>query len=147
MTNFRTLNIVLISAVLLGGWAIVASPSAPSFKYCKGADSHASDLRTFVIDVATNPDADTQAERAALHVPLTVAGKITQVSSESRCQKASSALDGAFKNPVSGYPVYLFKVDTIYAAAQAPATGGLQIDVLFLNSKYKVLGLVRAPWY
>jgi hypothetical protein len=128
--------------ILLPAFAPGRSAAA---SYCAAADSHSAALMDFVKTMMTSPDE--AANRTALRVALSTSGKVSLVTTNSTCQRGMVVLDSVFKMPATGLPVYMIKVDSFFAVAHKGTPTNTDVALMFLDSKYRFRGVMRAPWY
>lgn len=94
-----------------------------------------SQMRTW----GSSPDSASANFRAAIHLQSTQAAKVTAITDETKCSRASRALDSAVFSPARSSPLYLVQVGQDYMALPPSKD---PIIVVHLNSKFTFVNTV-----
>lgn len=147
-------KIVAIMAGLVGACLIGATSARPvtalsvrqATPFCIGADTHAVLLRAYLSKLVMDTTEPGVTLRDSLRMPVIDTSQITLVSTDSLCQRASHQVDSIFELPLSDTPVYLFKLDTVYAVAQPGVRLYQSVPLTFWSNNFSFLGALRIAW-
>jgi hypothetical protein len=96
-----------------------AATTRQATPFCLPADSHSAHIKAYLDTLFTDMSDDAVELRDSLTSGVVDTSQIVLVTNDSLCERASHQLDSLFQNPITNTPVYLFRIDTIYATVQA----------------------------
>src|SRR5581483_5746286 len=114
--------------------------------FCFPADTHSVLVKAYLDRIFTDTTGAGAQFRDSLTASAVDPSRIVLITVDSLCERASRRVDSLFQDSTPSAPVYLFRIDTIYAAVQ-PGTHSYQsVPSTFRGSDFSVRGLLRMPW-